>query len=141
MTGNSRYHRQNHQKRAYVEVDIVDGPSRDYLINTRLRSPERYHQYVALRSDPVATSASLNAACDALRPINALLCDYFHGPYIHEIKPGHGDFVLIGEYAYASMNSVLIEKVRVSEDLQGVKAWVDKFLKGGLVDTKLLSMS
>ena len=121
-------------------MDIVDVESRDHLLNNRIPI-ERFRQFVALRSDPTAMSVLLTAARAALKPINALLSDPSTGPYLHGNKPGHGDFVLFGEYAYARINPNLIHHVWESEELQGVKTWVNMFLKSGLVDKSFLYAS
>jgi len=121
-------------------VDIVDVESRDHLLNNRIPI-ERFRQFVALRSDPAAISVLLTAARAALKPIDALLSDPSTGPYLHGNKPGHGDFVLFGEYAYARINPSLIRHVWESEELQGVKTWVNIFLKSRLVDQNSLYTS
>lgn len=102
---------------------------------------ERLRHFVALRSDPAAVSVLLDAARAALKPIDALLIDPSTGPYICGVKPGDDDFVLLGEYAYARINPTLIHHVWESEELQGVKTWVNIFLKSRLVDQNSLYTS
>lgn len=121
-------------------VDIVDSASRDYLLHSRIPT-KRFQQFIALRSDPEEMSRSLDAARTALKPIDALLRDPSTGPYIHGDKPGHGDFVLFGEYAYARINPNMIRHVWESEELHGVRTWVETFLSSGLVDQKMLYSS
>jgi glutathione S-transferase len=121
-------------------LEIVDSASRDYLLNSRIPT-KRYQQFIALRSDPEAMSRSLADARAAMKPIDALLRDPSTGPYLHGNKPGHGDFVLFGEYAYARINPNLIRHVWESEELHGVRTWVNMFLRSGLVDQKMLYSS
>lgn len=118
-------------------VDIVDSASRDYLLNSRIPT-KRFQQFTALRSDPEAMSRSFDVVRTALKPIDALLRDPSTGPYLHGDTPGHGDFVLFGEYAYARINPDMIRHVWESEELHGVRTWVEMFLRSGLVDQTML---
>jgi glutathione S-transferase len=120
-------------------IDRLDSPSADHFMNVKLPSPAKYDEFKALLSNPAALESKLSATRAALKPIDALLLDENTGPYLHGDEPGHADFVLFGEYAFARVCPELKKEVWESDELKGIKGWVERLLNGGLVDKKLLA--
>jgi glutathione S-transferase len=108
-------------------IKVPDIATQTIQVIDRLDSPSADH------------FTKLSATRAALKPIDALLLDENTGPYLHGDEPGHADFVLFGEYAFARVCPELKKEVWESDELKGIKGWAERLLNGGLVDEKLLA--